>query len=70
MSIASMTVARSAGMKLSTQICAEFWFFEWVQHYARSRVDLLLVPRASPHASIEKWLASGQAAARSSVYCL
>ena len=48
------TVARGAGMKLGVQICTEMWFFEWARHYARSRIDLLLVPRASPHASVEK----------------
>ena len=47
------------------------WFFEWARHYARSRVDLLLVPRASPHASVKKWLAGGQTAAVcSGAYCL
>lgn len=65
------TVARGAGIKLGVQICTEMWFFEWARHYARSRVDLLLVPRASPHASVEKWLAGGQTAAVcSGAYCL
>ena len=50
-------------MRLSVQICAEIWFFEWARHYTRSRIDLLLVPRASLHASVEKWLAGRQTAA-------
>ena len=38
---------RGAGMKIGVQICTEMWFFEWARHYERSRVDLLLVPRAN-----------------------
>ena len=46
-------------------------FFEWARHYARSRADLLCVPRATPHGSTDKWLAGGQAAAVcSGAYCL
>ena len=39
------------------------WFFEWARHYAASRVDLLCIPRATPHSSVDKWLAGGQATA-------
>ena len=64
-------MARGAAMKLGVQIFTEMWFCEWARHYARSLVDLLLVPSASPHASVEKWLADGQTAAvRSGAYCL
>jgi len=64
-------VARVLGMRLGVQICTEMWFFEWARHYAASRVDLLCVPRATPHASVDKWLAGGQAAAVcSGAYCL
>jgi len=63
--------ARALGMRLGVQICTEMWFFEWARHYAASRVDLLCVPRATPHGSVEKWLAGGQAAAVcSGAYCL
>ncbi len=63
--------ARLLGMRLGVQICTEMWFFEWARHYAASRVDLLCVPRATPHGSVDKWLAGGQAAAVcSGAYCL
>jgi len=63
--------ARALGMRLGVQICTELWFFEWARHYAASRVDLLCVPRATPHGNIEKWIAGGQAAAVcSGAYCL
>lgn len=67
----SFDVARVLGMRLGVQICTEMWFFEWARHYAASRVDLLCVPRATPHSSIDKWLAGGQSAAVcSGAYCL
>ena len=56
---------------LGVQICTEMWFFEWSRHYAAAGVDLLCVPRATPHGSTKKWLAGGQAAAVcSGAYCL
>jgi len=63
--------ARALGMRIGVQICTELWFFEWARHYARSRVDLLCVPRATPHGNVEKWIAGGQAAAVcAGAYCL
>ena len=58
-------------MKIGVQICTEMWFFEWARHYARSRVDLLLVPRANRRSSVEKSLSGGRnAAICSGAYCL
>ena len=59
------------GMKIGVQICTEMWFFEWARHFARQGVDLLCIPRATPHESVTKWLAGGQAAAVcAGAYCL
>ncbi|MDH3387711.1 MAG: carbon-nitrogen hydrolase family protein [Gammaproteobacteria bacterium] len=56
---------------IGVQICTEMWFFEWARHFARAGVELLCVPRATPHASVAKWLAGGQAAAVcAGAYCL
>ncbi len=64
-------VGRALGLRLGVLICTEMWFFEWARHYAASRVDLLCVPRATPHGSVDKWLAGGRAAAVcSGAYCL
>lgn len=63
--------ARALGMRLGVQICTELWFFEWARHYAAARIDLLCVPRATPHGNVDKWIAGGQAAAVcSGAYCL
>ena len=57
--------------RIGTQICTEMWYYEWARHFAREGVDLLCVPRATPHSSTDKWLAGGQAAAVcSGAYCL
>jgi len=64
-------LCRSLGARIGVQICTEMWFFEWARHYAASRADLLCVPRVTPHSSVKKWLAGGQAAAVcSGAYCL
>ncbi|MCC3860561.1 carbon-nitrogen hydrolase family protein [Pseudemcibacter aquimaris] len=63
--------ARANGMILGVQICTEMWFFEHSREYGKHKVDLLCVPRATPHGSTEKWLAGGQAAAVvSGAFCL
>ena len=57
--------------RIGVQICTEMWFFEWARHFAREGVELLCVPRATPHASLGKWLAGGRAAAVCcGAYCL
>ena len=67
----SFDVARIGDAVAGVQICTEMWFFDCARHYAKSRVDMLCVPRATPHGSIDKWLAGGQVAAVcSGSYCL
>lgn len=63
--------ARVGDARAGVQICTELWFLEWARHYAAERVDLLLVPRATPRGSVDKWLAGGRTAAVcSGAYCL
>ena len=62
---------RAIGARFGVQICTELWFFEWSRQYARYGVDVLCVPRATPHGNVDKWVAGGQAAAVcSGAYCL
>ena len=64
-------ICRALGMRIGVQICTEMWFMEWARHYAACRADLVCVPRATPHGTVDKWLAGGQAAAVcSGAYCL
>ncbi len=43
-------------------ICTEVWFFEHARQYGHEGVDLLLIPRATPHSSIDVWLSGGRSA--------
>lgn len=56
-------ISRALGVRIGVQICTEMWFFEWARQYAAARADLLCIPRATPHGSLDKWLAGGRAAA-------
>ena len=59
----SFDTARAGDAILGVQICTEMWFFDWARHYSNSKVDLLCIPRATPHGSVDKWLAGGQVSA-------
>ena len=59
----SFDTASFGSVRIGVQICTEMWFLEWARYYAASRVDLLCIPRATPHDSVDKWLAGGQTAA-------
>jgi N-carbamoylputrescine amidase len=62
---------RALEATIGVQICTEMWFFEWARHFARAGVELLCIPRATPHATADKWIAGGRAAAVcSGAYCL
>jgi N-carbamoylputrescine amidase len=65
------TTTDVGAMTVGFQVCTEIWFFEHARALGKQGVHLLLVPRATPHASIEKWLAGGRSAAVvSGAYCL
>lgn len=67
----SFDVARAGPAILGVLICTEMWFLERARHYGASGVDILCVPRASPRASTQKWLAGGRTAAVcSGSFCL
>ena len=59
------------GATIGVQICTEMWYFEWARHFARQGIELLCIPRATPHSTVDKWIAGGRAAAVcSGAYCL
>ena len=52
-------------------ICSEMWFTEHARAYAKQGIHLLLCPRATPMASVSKWIAGGRVAAvTSGAFCL
>lgn len=50
-------------VRIGVQICTEIWFLEWARYFAKENVDMLCVPRATSHYSLDKWLAGGRASA-------
>jgi N-carbamoylputrescine amidase len=44
-------------------ICTDLWFLERARDYGRQGAHLLLVPRATPTVTTDKWLAGGRTAA-------
>lgn len=44
-------------------ICTELWFLERARAYGRAGAELLLVPRATEHRTVDKWLSAGRVAA-------
>ena len=52
-------------------ICSELWFNQHARDYARQGVHLIVSPRATPKASVDKWIAGGRTAAVvSGAFCL
>lgn len=67
----SFTACEAVGARLGFLICTEMWFAEHARFYGKDGVHLLLVPRATPFGSADKWLAGGRTAAVvSGAYCL
>ena len=59
------------GIKIGIQLCSELWFGEHARGYAKQGIHILACPRATPQASIHKWIAGGQVAAiTSGAFCL
>lgn len=56
-------VERCGDALASFRVCTELWFFEDARRLGKLGVHLLAVPRATPAATVEKWIAGGRAAA-------
>ena len=50
-------------VKIGFLICTELWFSTHARHYASQGIHLLVCPRATPHMSVDKWIAGGKTAA-------
>jgi len=49
--------------RLGFQICTEIWSMEHARLYGKAGVHLIACPRGTPHATLDKWLVGGRAAA-------
>jgi predicted amidohydrolase len=50
-------------IKMGFLICTELWFMQHARAYGQQGVHLLVSPRATGKATVDKWLAGGRAAA-------
>lgn len=48
--------------RLGFMVCTELWFLQHARTFAAANVDVILCPRATPAASVEKWVAGGRVA--------
>lgn len=57
--------------RVGFMICTDLWFTEHARAYGRQGVHLIVTPRATEKATLDKWLVGGRAAAiLSGAYCL
>jgi N-carbamoylputrescine amidase len=65
------TVVESGAARIGFLICTELWFNAHARDYARKGTHLLVCPRATPLATVEKWIAGARTAAVvSGAFCL
>ncbi|NKB89764.1 MAG: carbon-nitrogen hydrolase family protein [Acidobacteria bacterium] len=50
-------------LQFGVLLCTELWFLEHARAYGRGGAQLLLVPRATPRSTLQKWIVGGKAAA-------
>jgi predicted amidohydrolase len=57
------TLHRCGGARIGFQICTELWAMERARLYGKEGVHIIVTPRATMKASLDKWLVGGRAAA-------
>jgi N-carbamoylputrescine amidase len=67
----SFQVETVKGVRFGFLICSELWYGEHIRTYSSQNVHLLVCPRATPEASVERWIIGGRWAAMvSGAYCI
>ena len=59
----SFTSLQCSDARVGFAICTELWVMENARRYGKEGVHLIVTPRATPKASLERWLVAGRAAA-------
>ena len=65
----SFTLSQCAEASVGFEICTELWSMENARRYGQDGVHLIVTPRATPKASLDRWLVGGRAAAMISGAC-
>ena len=60
---AKFGVVDARGLKIAFLICTDLWFLEWARHYGKLGADLIVVPRATPRSTLERWKTAAATAA-------
>lgn len=50
-------------LRIGFLICTELWFMQRARYYGKAGVNLIVTPRATERATLDKWLAGGRTAA-------
>ena len=67
----TFTPFQASGWKSGYMICSDLWSMASARSYGKVGVGLIAVPRCTPEASVEKWIAGGKVAAVvAGAYCL
>lgn len=56
-------IVEVGGLNVAFLICTDIMFNEWARHYGREGADLIVVPRATPVATLHRWQTAVQMAA-------
>jgi N-carbamoylputrescine amidase len=57
------TPVEGAGARIGFMICTELWFLQQARRYGQTGAHLIVTPRATGRATLDKWLVGGRAAA-------
>jgi N-carbamoylputrescine amidase len=56
-------IVEVGGLNVAFLLCTDIMFNEWARHYGREGADLIVVPRATPVATLHRWQTAIQMAA-------
>jgi N-carbamoylputrescine amidase len=59
----TFAVQQCAAVRVGFQICTELWALDQSRTYGRQGVHIVATPRATPYATLDKWVVGGRAAA-------
>ena len=67
----TFTPFQASGWKSGFMICSDLWSMASARAFGKQGVGLIAVPRCTPEASVEKWVAGGKVASvLAGAYCL
>jgi N-carbamoylputrescine amidase len=59
----SFTPQQCGAALVGFEICTELWALDQARHYGNQGVHIIVTPRATPYATLDKWVVGGRATA-------